>query len=432
MSHDNPLLSMIAEHKKGLPVGMYSICSANRAVITAAMRTAKQAGTSLLVEGTANQVNQYGGYTGMTPQQYVSYLGDIMRETGFPPSRLLLGGDHLGPTCWQHEDADSALERARVLIHDFVTAGCTKLHLDTSMSCADDPLPLPDEAAAERTADLASAAEEAHAERPSGASPPVYVIGTEVPIPGGAQEEITELVITSPENVDRFIEAAKDAFLSRGLKSAWERVVAAVVQPGVEFSDHDVIAYNRQKAFRLSRKIESYDNLVFEAHSTDYQARESLKQLVEDHFAILKVGPWLTFAYREAVFALGAIEEELLGARREIERSRIREVMEQVMLADPSYWKRHYHGDEAARRFARRYSLSDRIRYYWTKPEAQQALNVLIANLSREPIPLALLSQYLPSQCAAVQAGTLSNTPLDLIYHRINTVIEHYAYACGL
>ena len=132
------------------------------------------------------------------------------------------------------------------------------------------------------------------------------------------------------------------------------------------------------------------------------------------------------------VFDLGAIEEELLGAKRGIERSRIREVMEQVMLADPSYWKRHYHGDEAARRFARRYSLSDRIRYYWTKPEAQQALNVLIANLSRMTIPLALMSQYLPSQCAAVQAGTLSNTPLDLIYHRINTVIEHYAYACGL
>ncbi len=40
-----------------------------------------------------------------------------------------------------------------------------------------------------------------------------------------------------------------------------------------------------------------------------------LRGLVTDHFAILKVGPVLTYAYREAVFALSFIEDELLGAQ---------------------------------------------------------------------------------------------------------------------
>lgn len=69
--------------------------------------------------------------------------------------------------------------------------------------------------------------------------------------------------------------------------------------------------YHREEAQTLSRFIEAQPGLVYEAHSTDYQSREALRALVEDHFAILKVGPALTFAFREAVFALAAIEEVL-------------------------------------------------------------------------------------------------------------------------
>ena len=51
--------------------------------------------------------------------------------------------------------------------------------------------------------------------------------------------------------------------------------------------------------------------MVYEAHSTDYQTRDALRALVKDHFAILKVGPGLTFAMREALWALDAIDQEL-------------------------------------------------------------------------------------------------------------------------
>ena len=57
--------------------------------------------------------------------------------------------------------------------------------------------------------------------------------------------------------------------------------------------------------------LERHPQLCFEAHSTDYQTKEHLRQLVEDGFLILKVGPALTFALREALLALDRIDAEL-------------------------------------------------------------------------------------------------------------------------
>jgi D-tagatose-1,6-bisphosphate aldolase subunit GatZ/KbaZ len=76
----------------------------------------------------------------------------------------------------------------------------------------------------------------------------------------------------------------------------------------VEFDHTSVIDYQPSKAKELKALIPQVDHIVFEAHSTDYQQPQSYHQLVRDHFAVLKVGPQLTFALREALFALSYIE----------------------------------------------------------------------------------------------------------------------------
>jgi D-tagatose-1,6-bisphosphate aldolase subunit GatZ/KbaZ len=154
--------------------------------------------------------------------------------------------------------------------------------------------------------------------------------------------------------------------------------------------------------------------------------------MVKDHFAILKVGPWFTFAFREAVFALAMVEEEWLGGRKGITRSGVREALDHAMVADPSHWKSYYHGDGAALHFARKYSYSDRSRYYWPQPAVQQALQRLLGNLAEYPAPLSLLSQYLPKQWEEIRAEKLLNDPVKLIHSWILEVIDNYAYACGM
>ena len=71
----------------------------------------------------------------------------------------------------------------------------------------------------------------------------------------------------------------------------------------------------------LKKTIEKYDQFVYEAHSTDYQRKETLRQMVKDHFVILKVGPALTFAMREALFSLDFIEKELLDLHKGLKPS---------------------------------------------------------------------------------------------------------------
>ncbi len=339
-------------------VAVYSVCSANSWVIEAAMCQALEDESPLCIESTSNQVNQFGGYTGLTAAQFRAFLSSIAQRTGFPMERILLGSDHLGPYPWRNEPAESALNEASELVRVSVLAGYSKIHLDASMACADDPLnqPLSDEVVAGRAAALCRVAERTRAELTDSSPAPVYIIGTEVPIPGGEQEPGLPPAVTRVEDARRTLESFRSAFLELGLDEAWERVVGLVVQPGVEFGDTSVFEYDRSKAELLSKCLPASPKLVYEAHSTDYQRAQALREMVEDHFAILKVGPWLTFAFREAVFALGEVEREWLGKRRGVTVSKVPESLERAMLNHPEHWRPYYHGEEWELSFARRYS----------------------------------------------------------------------------
>ncbi len=429
------LQEMLQQNRRGGGVGVYSICSANRYVLESGIQQAQRDGSLLLIESTSNQVNQFGGYTGQKPVDFARFVRDLADASNFSFKNVVLGGDHLGPHVWRTEPAVKAMEKACVLVRDSVLAGYTKIHLDASMHCADDAgdrrRPLAEEIVSARAAEMCEAAEKAHRLLPAGATAPVYVIGTEVPIPGGELEAEKAPEATRPEDLRKTLYVAKEAFRARKLEDAWERVIAVVVQPGVEFGDASVFAYDHEKAGKLSAYAASSWHGIFEAHSTDYQSPLALRQMVQDHFAILKVGPWLTFAFREAVFALAAVEREWLARKAGLTLSNVRETLEKVMLENPVYWQGYYHGDESQRKFARSYSYSDRARYYWPQPALVGALEKLLENLTAHPPPLSLLSQYLPHQAELARSGRLSADPVELIRSKVREVLDIYATACG-
>lgn len=422
----HPVSEIISVHKSGTTRGIYSVCSSNKYVLQASLEQAREDGSFLLVEATCNQVNQYGGYTGMVPRVFAEFVTRLADQAGFPREKLILGGDHLGPTVWGRETAGAAMGKARELVKEYAEAGFTKIHLDASLSCAGDPVPLPDETVASRSADLCAIAEEYR--RPG--IEPVYVVGTEVPVPGGVQDQDEGLHITKPDEAETTIYNARQAFERLHLEEAWERVVALVVQPGVEFGNDFIIDYNREKAGDLSKIIEGYSGMTLEAHSTDYQKKESLRHMVEDNFSILKVGPWLTFAFREAIQALSAIERELISTGNRRAASGIEDVLEQEMRADPGYWQKYYPGTPGQQYLQRRYSFSDRVRYYWQRPAVDAALDRLFTNLEEMGIPLSLLSQYLPSQYESVREGCLVLNPKALARDKVRDVLRIYSYAC--
>ncbi len=420
---------LVRAQTRGERRGLPSVCSAHPWVLAAAMQQAASREAPLLVEATCNQVNQFGGYTGMRPVDFVRFVDGIAAENRFLNSNLILGGDHLGPSPWQSELASEAMQKSSVLVQAYVSAGFTKIHLDASMRLADDPPgPLPVEVAARRTAELARAAEEAGKQVPGLASRLRYVIGAEVPVPGGAHEHKDRIDVTAVSHLRRTIDSTREAFCALGLEAAWEHVVAVVVQPGVEFGDDFVFDFRPDRAGELSAFIEAEPRLVYEVHSTDYQSPAALQALVNGHFAILKVGPALTFAFREAVFALANIEAEIVPASGQ---SGLVDALEQAMLRRPEHWERYYRGDDAAVKLKRRYSLSDRIRYYWSDPNVKIALGVLLKNLGEKPLPMDLARRFLPAQYQRMSSGEIPAAPQAIILDHIRAVLRAYDSACG-
>lgn len=428
----HPILKILEERKTGKKTGIPSYCTANRQVIRTILKDAAKNHRTVLIEATANQVDQFGGYTGMTPKDYVRFMEGIAAETGCDMRQIILGGDHLGPLTFCKEPEETAMAKAEELVRAYVSAGFTKIHLDTSMKVADDAEGALDKrVCARRGARLCKAAEEAfrayQSEHPD-ALHPVYVIGSEVPIPGGATEHEDRISVTDPEDCRQTIELYRQAFEDSGLQDAWPYVIAVVVQPGVEFGDDAVFLYDHDKAASLVRVLQDYPGFVFEGHSTDYQSKDCLKQMVRDGIAILKVGPALTFAYRDALFALAHVEKELVPEEK---RADFPQVLEQVMLRQPENWQKHYHGTEEEKRLARSYSLSDRARYYLGVPAVAEAIERTLKNLKDVHIPTGLLYQYFPRSAEAVLTGACSGTADELIEREIMSFVDEYVFAAN-
>ncbi len=426
----NPIQTLLNSGTPENPVGIPSICSANEWVIDAGMLWARKNHRPLLLEVTANQVNQHGGYTGMTPKNMADFIEQRAKDNEFPGSSLFLGGDHLGPIAWADEPADSAMSKACVLVHDFISAGFTKIHLDASMPLADDDIEngFSPAITAERTARLAVACEQAYKllkEKNPDATPPIYVVGSEVPVAGGAHTGEETVSVTTPQGFRNTVSLFKDVFFAKGLETAWERVVAVVVQPGVEFGNDSVVDYDSQAAAQLSHALLDYPQLVFEGHSTDYQKPESLHAMIKDGVSVLKVGPALTFALREGLYALWSIEKIIFSDSPEKQSDYI-EILEQAMINDPGHWKSYFDGSEAALALHRIFGLSDRSRYYLGNSSVKSAEKILISNLSNADIPLGLLHQFFPDQYQKVRNNTLDLTPTALLYDKICTVLDDY------
>ena len=426
------MTSIIALRKEGIPAGIPSYCTANAIVIEGVLQQAKRFGNdSVLIEATSNQCNQFGGYTGMKPADYRDFVYEIADRIGFERSRIILAGDHLGPQPFQNQPEAEAIENAKEMVRQYVAAGYTKIHLDTSMRVADDDrnAPLSDYTIAGRGAKLMRVAEdtwqELHRQQPD-AIHPVFIIGSEVPIPGGAQVK-EEMCVTAPEAFENTIKAYKEVFTKEGLIDLWPYIIAVVVQPGVEFGDADVHMYDRSEAKALCASLKNHPNVVFEGHSTDYQSPAALKQMVEDGIGILKVGPALTFAAREALFALNRMEDELIDDPAK--RSNYISVVEQVMLENPKNWAKYYKGTDKEIALKREYSYSDRSRYYMVDPRIEAAMEKLFANLRGVDIPMGMLHQYMPMQYVGVRDGRVAMDPRALVLDAVRVICDDYNYA---
>jgi len=405
------LTEIIARNRAGQGGGLPGWCTAHPQTLATILHSYRADSAPILIEATCNQVNQFGGYTGMTPADFVGFVHRIAWAEGVDPARVILGGDHLGPNPWKSEPAVQAMAKARDLVAGFVAAGFTKIHLDASMACGGEGLSEPEMAA--RAADLCAVAESVAPGRLH------YVIGTEVPVPGGETQHQAQLAVTSAQAARQTLALHRAAFAARGLDAAFARVIGVVVQPGVDFGNDQIMGYDRPRAASLAAAAPALDGPLYEAHSTDYQNPTALAALVQDHFAILKVGPELTFAFRQAVMALERLEA-LMG----LPPSGVTAALLAAMRARPADWRAYVPPGPQEERMML-YGLSDRLRYYWPDAGVQAALARLMAALAAAKPPPGLVAQ--------VTGGLVdADTSPDIVIRRmVGAVVRKYRTATG-
>ncbi len=416
------LRRIIARNRAGEAIAIPSVCTAHPDALEASLTLAETLDQPIVVEATSNQVNQDGGYTGLTPAAFIAFVADIAARAGVRQDRILFGGDHLGPQAWRKLPAGGALDKAHRMVADYAAAGFTKIHLDCSEGCAGEPAQLPDEITATRSAALAATALQ-HAPDPGAL---LFVIGTEVPPPGGARtDDHGAIPPTTPASAQATLAAHRDAFTALNLPL--DQIGGLVVQPGVEFSPMEVHHLPLARDPGLRSALTGWPGLCLEAHSTDYQNPAAYPRLAQLGFAFQKVGPALTFAWREALYALDTIRAQ----NGWTSGPSLADTMEQVMLASPGFWQAHYHGTSADPRTERHFGLADRIRYYWPDPQAQAAAARLLANLDSKTLPdPALLAHFRADEIATARASHYP-LPRALALARVQTALRPYFFTTG-
>lgn len=411
------LRQIITRNRAGETIAIPSVCTAHPDALEASLTLAETLDQPIVVEATSNQVNQDGGYTGLTPADFISFVKDIAQKSHVTHERILFGGDHLGPQAWRKLPAEQAMEKAHRMVTDYAAAGFTKIHLDCSEGCAGETPQLPDEITATRSAALAATALK-HAPNPADL---IFVIGTEVPPPGGARtDDHGDIPPTTPDSAKATLDAHRHAFTAA--KIPLDLIGGLVVQPGVEFSPMEVHHLPRARDPHLLDALQDWPQVCLEAHSTDYQHAQAYPRLAQLGFAFQKVGPALTFAWREALYALDTIRAQNGWATG----PSLPDVMEEVMLANPAHWQAHIHGSD--QRLQRHFGLADRIRYYWPDTRAREAVTRLVTDLADKRLPDPLLLAHFRAEEIATARKSRHPLPRALALARVQTALRPYFF----
>lgn len=411
------LRQIIARNRAGEAIAIPSVCTAHPDALEASLTLAETLDQPIVVEATSNQVNQGGGYTGLRPADFISFVKDIAAQSHVKHERILFGGDHLGPQAWRKLPADDAMHKAHRMVADYAEAGFTKIHLDCSEGCQGEPAQLPDEITATRSAALAATARK-HAPDPDQL---LFVIGTEVPPPGGARtDDHGDIPPTTPESATATLDAHREAFTAAQIPL--DQIGGLVVQPGVEFSPMEVHHLPLARDPHLLDALTDWPHVCLEAHSTDYQHPDAYPRLAQLGFAFQKVGPALTFAWREALYALDTIRAQNGWATGQS----LPDTMEEVMLENPAHWQAHIHGPDP--RLQRHFGLADRIRYYWPEPKAQTAVQHLLTDLADKRLPDPLLAAHFSAGEIAIARKSRHPLPRALALARVQTALRPYFF----
>jgi len=210
-------LRMIVEgNRRGEQIGIPSWCTAHPLTLRAILEAHRYDDEPILIEASGDQVNQFGGSSGLTPATLRMLVENIADETDVDPRRIILGGHQLGPGPWKNRSASVASELSRDMVKAHVEAGFTKLHFDASAADGGDTK-ASEQTEAERIAGLCAVAE---GSRAKGATMACVLEAKPRRQERGQGRETHPhdgLSVTRPDDVVRCVDLHRSAFETQGI-----------------------------------------------------------------------------------------------------------------------------------------------------------------------------------------------------------------------
>jgi len=357
----------------GISRTLFAACPNSLAVIRAAIRAARRNNAPIMFAATLNQVDQDGGYTGMTPRQFVETIRMETEAIHFT-GPVVIAVDHGGPWLqdnhrterWTLEETMQWVKRS---FAGAIDAGYDMIHVDPTV---DIELPpgkiIPVEVVVERTVELIAFCEDHR--RKKGLPPLAYEVGTEEVHGGLADLDVFV----------RFFELLREGLTAAGLPEVWPAFVVGKVG-----TDLHTTLFDPETARTLVAIAGKYGSVI-KGHYTDNVENPEAYPL--SGMGGANVGPEFTEREYEALEELDTLEKDLVQKGRIIKPSEIRDTLWQAVIRS-GRWKKWLLPGEEPGDFSslpqerQRWLIKTGCRYIWEQPEVVAARARLYENMQR-------------------------------------------------
>lgn len=377
MNNDTPKLRKLLDRVQELtaqghkPMTLLAVCPNSPAVIKAAFRAAKRNNAPIMFAATLNQVDNDGGYTGMTQKDFVRVMRVEAKRNNFT-GPYIAAIDHGGPwlkdiqtlEMWPYEKAMDAVKKS---YEAALLAGYELIHVDPTV---DRFLPKGEiikiEVVAARTIELITHIENFRKER--GLPRIAYEVGTEEVHGGLADMSV----------FNKFLDLLKEGLEKNGCADAWPCFVVGKVGTDLHTTFFDPVV-----AKQLTSTVAKYGSFI-KGHYTDDV--ENPEEYPLSGMGAANVGPEFTVAEFNALEELEAVENKLYDEGNVAMHSNMIAILKKLVI-DSGRWKKWVHGDESPDDFEsitpdrQRWLMQTGARYIWQKPEAVAARQTLYSNL---------------------------------------------------
>lgn len=375
MKKTEQLLESIGQitRETGIPRTIFAVCPNSVAVTKAAFRAARRNNAPIYFAATLNQIDVDGGYTGMTPADFVR-MARLEAEAIHYTGTTVIAIDHGGPWLkdrqaverWSPEEAMNGVKRS---FEAAVLAGYDLIHVDPTVDIF---VPKGEiisiHLVVARTVELIAHVERFRRER--GLPPVSYEVGTEE-VHGGLADEKT---------FDTFLAELKTALKEAGLEDVWPCFVVGKVG-----TDLHTATFDPGVARVLTDKVRPYGSFI-KGHYTDGVSNPEQYPLCG--MGAANVGPEFTMSEYDALAELELLESRELEKGTVAMASRMTGVLERL-VRESGRWRKWLHEEEAGLEFdqlgaeRRMWLVKTGCRYIWQRPEALAARYMLCDNLRR-------------------------------------------------